>query len=64
MTYPNLPYLFDEDVKLSETIGIMKYICKKWRPALLGRTPAEMGECEMLLAHCNAFKGVLNKHSY
>jgi len=48
MEFPNLPYLFDEDVKLTETLAIMKYIAKKWKPELLGRNAAEVGRVTML----------------
>jgi glutathione S-transferase len=48
MPFPNLPYLHDEDVKLSETAAIMKYIAGKWKPELLGKDPAVMAELEML----------------
>lgn len=48
MEYPNLPYLIDGDVKLTETLAIMKYVCKKWKPELLGRTAAEVGRVNML----------------
>ena len=36
--YPNLPYLIDEDVKLTETIAIHRYLADKYMPELLGRT--------------------------
>jgi len=45
---PNLPYLIDGEVRLSETAAILQYIAKKWRPALLGTTAAEMGRIHML----------------
>ena len=45
---PNLPYLIDGDVKLTETAAIMQYIARKWRPSLLGSTAAEMGRVQML----------------
>lgn len=32
---PNLPYLIDDEVKLTETVAIMKYICVKWAPDML-----------------------------
>jgi glutathione S-transferase len=48
MEFPNLPYLFDEDVKLTETLAIMKYVAKKWKPELLGRNAAEVGRVNML----------------
>ena len=48
MPFPNLPYLIDEGVKLSETVAIMRYICAKWMPELLGKDPAVMGTVDML----------------
>ena len=51
MDYPNLPYMIDGDAKITETAAIHKYIAKKWKPELLGRTAAEMGRVEMLAAH-------------
>lgn len=56
MELPNLPYLFDEDVKLTETLAIMKYIAKKWKPELLGRTAAEVGRVNMLEWHVMELK--------
>jgi glutathione S-transferase len=36
MAFPNLPYFFDGDLKLSETNAIMRHICRKHKPELLG----------------------------
>ena len=55
--YPNLPYLIDGKVKLTETVAIMKYIAKKYKPELLGNSAAELGRIEMLSAHVNTLKG-------
>ena len=49
LEYPNLPYLIDGDVKITETVAIMQYIAKKYRPTLLGMSAAEMGRISMLL---------------
>lgn len=49
--YPNLPYLQDGETKITETAAIMKYVAKKYKPELLGRTAAELGRVEMLSAH-------------
>lgn len=43
MPFPNLPYFLDGDVKLAQASAIQRYICHKWKPELLGRTPAEAG---------------------
>ena len=36
MTFPNLPYLVDQNFKLSETVAIMTYLAKKYDEKLLG----------------------------
>ena len=46
-----MPYLIDENVRLTETLAIMKYIAKKWKPELLGRNAAEVGRVNMLEYH-------------
>ena len=51
MEFPNLPYLLDEDVKLTKTLTIMKYVAKKWKSELLGRNAAEFGRVNMLEYH-------------
>ena len=56
LDHPNLPYLIDEGVKLTETVAIMKYICHKWKPELLGRNPVELGNIEMMFSHVLALK--------
>ena len=45
---PNLPYLLDDEVKLTETVAIMKYICAKWKPELLNTDPVAYAKAEML----------------
>lgn len=56
--FPNLPYLIDGEVKLTETAAIMQYIAKKWRPALLGKNSYEVGRINMLWAHVSKLKEV------
>ena len=41
MDFPNLPYIIDGDLKLSETIAVHFYIAEKYCPALLGSTPEQ-----------------------
>merc|ERR1711871_1626278 len=48
LDFPNLPYFIDGEVNLTETRAIMKYICHKWRPELLGTTSKEVGQSEMV----------------
>jgi len=53
LDYPNLPYLFDGDYKLTETLAILKYIAAKWAPEMLGTTPEEQANLVMMTEHVN-----------
>lgn len=57
MEYPNLPYLIDGETKLSETVAIMQYVARKYKPALLGANSAEVGRIHMLLDKVANLKG-------
>ena len=48
LDFPNLPYYFDGDVRLTEALAILKYISVKHQPSLLGKTPEDQGMVEML----------------
>ena len=48
LDFPNLPYLIDGDLKLTETHAIMKYLALKHGPQLLGGDPATAAKVEML----------------
>ena len=55
---PNLPYLIDEEVKLTETVAIAKYICAKWKPELLMADPVHFSNAEMISASVMKLKEV------
>ena len=48
LDFPNLPYLIDGDLKLTESLAIYKYVARKYRPELLGATAQEFAFAEML----------------
>ena len=48
LEFPNLPYMFVDDFKLTESIAILTYIAAKYKPELLGETPEEKGEVTMV----------------
>ena len=47
MDLPNLPYFLDGENKVTETMAIMRYICNKYKPELLGSTLKERTEIDM-----------------
>jgi hypothetical protein len=53
--FPNLPYFWDENVRISESRSVLRYICLKYRPEYLGRTLVEQAHADQLL---NVFGGV------
>jgi len=56
LDYPNLPYLFDGDYKLTETVAIMRYVAAKWAPEMLGTTPEEQANLVMMTEHVGQLK--------
>jgi glutathione S-transferase len=39
--FANLPYIIDEDVKISENKAVLRFVCQKYKPEYLGRTLKE-----------------------
>ena len=50
LTFPNLPYLLDGNMNITETSALLRYIPKRWGyPELLGRTVEEQLKVDMYL---------------
>ena len=64
LTFPNLPYFIDGEVKLTESGAIIKYICSKHGPSLLGRTPEEIAHVEMAAGVIGDLKGAITMPCY
>jgi glutathione S-transferase len=56
MDFPNLPYFFDGDFKMTETMPIHKYIAEKYKPELLGKDAQHKASVNMLANVIFAFK--------
>jgi len=64
LDFPNLPYLIDGDVKLTESKAILKYAARKWDKKLLGRDEVEVGMAEMLSRIHDGIESDLANHAY
>jgi glutathione S-transferase len=64
MPFPNLPYYIDGDLKLSETNAIMKHICRKHKPELLGTTLEEQANMDMMEGIVGGLKGAATMPCY
>ena len=47
--FPNLPYLIDGDLKVTESHAIHRYLCNKYRPELLGKTTEDKAKVDMIM---------------
>ena len=64
LQFPNLPYLIDGQTKLTDVGAIMKFICNKYGPELLGTSPAQMGKVEMASQTVSDLKGGVTMPCY
>jgi glutathione S-transferase len=49
MSFPNLPYYFDGSIHMSESMAIVRQICRKYCPEYIGRTLKEMAQADQLV---------------
>jgi len=49
LTFPNLPWLEDGELKLTQSNAIIRHICRKYNPDLLGKNEADMSVVDMLM---------------
>ena len=64
LQFPNLPYMIDGNVKLTETYSIMKYIASKYGPQLLGTDAITIGKVEMVASQVSDLKGAVTLPCY
>ncbi|XP_052679113.1 glutathione S-transferase Y1-like [Crassostrea angulata] len=54
LAFPNLPYYIDGDTKITQSNSILRYIGDKH--ALLGKTPKEKVDCDMMVENAMDFR--------
>eukprot|EP00826_Nyctotherus_ovalis_P062068 TRINITY_DN8913_c0_g1_i4.p1 TRINITY_DN8913_c0_g1~~TRINITY_DN8913_c0_g1_i4.p1 ORF type:complete len:254 (-),score=84.64 TRINITY_DN8913_c0_g1_i4:108-869(-) len=64
LDFPNLPYLIDGSLKLTECLAIMRYICHKYDPKLLGTKLEEQANVDMLAGVLYDLNGNKSKLMY
>ena len=64
LDFPNLPYFIDGTLKFTESQAIMRYICNKWNPELLGKSNADKAQVDMLSGVIRDTYGPVISHCY
>lgn len=54
LAFPNLPYYIDGDIKITQSNSILRYIGDKH--GLLGKTPKEKVDCDMMVENAMDFR--------
>ena len=64
LAFPNLPYMIDGEVKLTDTAAIMVYLSHHYAPELLGTTVKQKAEINVLYAQMKDIKAVITGPCY
>ena len=65
LDFPNLPYLVDGEVKITESHAIIRYISNKWGGAdFSGKDAKDKAVVDMLLGVVSDIKGAATGHCY
>ena len=56
--------MIDGEIKVTETLAIMKYIANKFGPELLGKDSAQVAKVEMVAASVSELKGAVTMPCY
>lgn len=64
LDFPSIPYLLDKEVKLTDPYAIMIYITSAYAPELLGSTPEEKAEIDMMYSQLKDAKSAITGPCY
>ncbi len=64
LDFPSIPYLIDGETKLTDPYAIMIYLATAYAPELLGQTPEEKAEIDMLYGQLKEVKSAVTGPCY
>eukprot|EP00806_Schmidingerella_arcuata_P001654 Macronucleus_2492.p3 GENE.Macronucleus_2492~~Macronucleus_2492.p3 ORF type:complete len:220 (+),score=60.35 Macronucleus_2492:31-660(+) len=64
LDFPSIPYLIDSDTKLTDPYAIMLYLATSYAPELLGKTPEQTAEIDMLYGQLKDVKTAITGPCY
>lgn len=64
LDFPSIPYLIDTDTKLTDPYAIMIYVTSSYCPELLGKTPEQKGELDMMYSQLKDVKSAITGPCY
>ena len=64
LDFPSIPYLIDNGNTLTDPYAIMVYITSSYCPELMGATPQEQGELDMLYSQLKDVKSAITGPCY
>ena len=65
LDFPNLPYLFDGDVKITESSAMLRYIANKYgKEGFSGKNPKDKAAVDMIFGVVSDIKSAFGPHMY
>lgn len=64
LDFPNLPYLIDGDLRISESVNICNYLMAKYVPQLLGKTQGDKAKVQETLSFLGDLKNGITRPCY
>jgi len=64
LDFPNVPYLIDEEVKITDSNAIMIYLCNAYCPELLGTDLEQKSEIDMIYGQLKEVRQALTGPCY
>lgn len=64
LDFPSMPYLIDQDTKLTDPFAIMLYLASSYCPETCGKDAEQMGELDMMYSQLKDLKSAITGPCY